>query len=174
MMAADPEFVRFALDVHGVDGVSPACVLLQDRCDVDVNVLLAAAYVGAARGSSFTDRTLDGAHDRTRQWHHDVVRPLRVLRRRLVDGPSPAPNPATAALRERIKAVELDAEMIELDDLACFVAGLDTSAVPGTADERATAAMHVVVRDGAGREASKEELAAIAVIAAAAARFGKE
>ncbi|WP_051574689.1 TIGR02444 family protein [Mycobacterium sp. URHB0044] len=173
-MAADPDFVRFALDVHGVDGVSPACILLQDRCGLDVNVLLAAAYVGAARGSAFTGHELEGARSRTLQWHHEVVRPLRALRRRLVDGPSPAPNPATTTLRERVKAVELDAEMIELDELARFVAGVDASAAPGTADERATAAMHVVVRESAGREPGEDEHTAIAVIAAAAARFGKE
>jgi hypothetical protein len=96
------------------------------------------------------------------------------LRRRLVDGPSPAPNPATTALRERIKTVELDAEMIELDELAAFAAGLDTPTAPGTADERATAAMHVVVSESAGREPSEDEYTAITVIAAAAARFGKE
>lgn len=147
---------------------------LQDRCDVDVNVLLAAAFVGAARGSTFSDRELDGARTRTHQWHHEVVRPLRGLRRRLVDGPSPAPTPMTASLRERIKAVELDAEMIELDELARFVTGLDTPAAPGPADERAAAAITVVVCDGAGREPSEDARTAIAVIAAAAARFGKE
>jgi uncharacterized protein (TIGR02444 family) len=173
-MAPDPDLVRFALDVHGVDGVPTACVLLQDRCDVDVNVLLAAAFVGAARRMAFTDRELDGARNRTDRWQHDVVRPLRALRRRLVDGPSPAPNPATTALRERVKAVELDAEMIELDELAGFAAGLDAPAAPGTADERATAAMHVVVRESAHREPSDDEHTAIAVIAAAAARFSKE
>jgi uncharacterized protein (TIGR02444 family) len=173
-MAPDPDFVRFALDIHGVDGVSPACVLLQDRCDVDVNVLLAAAFVGAARRMAFTDRELDGARNRTGEWQHEVVRPLRALRRRLVDGPSPAPNPATTALRERVKAVELDAEMIELDELADFSAALDLPAAPGSADARATAAMHVVVRESAGREPNEDEYTAIATIAAAAGRFGKE
>jgi hypothetical protein len=103
-----------------------------------------------------------------------VVHPLRALRRRLVDGPSPAPNPATTALRERVKAIELDAEMIELDELAGYVAGLDTPAAPGTAAQRASAAIEVVVHDCAAREPSDDEHTAIAVIATAAARSGKE
>ena len=36
------------------------------------------------------------------------------MRRRLKLGPGPAPTEETASLRERIKAVELDAERIEL------------------------------------------------------------
>ncbi|MGH3638157.1 MAG: TIGR02444 family protein [Mycobacterium sp.] len=172
MIESRGEFQRFAVDVYGSDGVSTACVLLQDRCGVDVNVLLLAAYVGAAERSTFTDDEMAAAVARTGHWQRDVVGPLRAVRTRLRDGPPPAPSAATVALRERIKAIELDAEMIELDELADVAHHLEAKAALGDAAERASAAMHVVLRHSAFREPTDEECNAIAVIASAAARSG--
>jgi uncharacterized protein (TIGR02444 family) len=166
------DFRRYVLDVYGSEGVATASVLLQDRRGVDVNVLLAAAFVGAAMGMSFTNREFEAASARTRRWQDDVVVPLRKVRMRLKDGPSPAPNATTAALRDRIKAVELDAEMVELGELADFVAHLDAPAAQGDAEERATSAMQVVIGHVAAGKPSDDETHAIAVIASAAARFG--
>ena len=167
-------FQRYVLDVYAGEGVAPASVLLQDRRGVDVNVLLLAAFVGAAMGMSFTSREFEAASARTRQWQDDVVVPLRKVRTRLKDGPPPAPNATTSALRDRIKATELDAEMIELDELADFVAHLAAPAAQGNAEERAASAMQVVIGHGAAGEPSDDENHAIAVIASAAARFGVE
>jgi hypothetical protein len=47
-----------------------------------------------------------------------VVVPLRVLRQRLKTGPAPAPIPATDELRRKVQAVEIEAELIELLELA--------------------------------------------------------
>lgn len=163
----------FALDVYGCDGVPAAAVLLQDRCGVDVNLLLLAAHVGAVLGSSFTGKDLAAANARTRAWQRDVIGPLRAVRTRLKDGPPPAPNTATATLRERIKALELDAEMIELAELSDFETQLDSAAAPGGAEERAAAAMQVVVGGGAAREPRPDERGAITVIASAAAQFSR-
>jgi uncharacterized protein (TIGR02444 family) len=171
MIGPRGDFPRFVLEVYGTDGVSTASVLLQDRFGVDVNVLLLAAYAGAVGGLSFTERDLASAVARTRDWQRDVVGPLRRVRTRLKDGPPPAPNPATAALRERIKTAELDAEMIELDELAEVATHLGSPRAPGDARARATAAMRVVLRYDTSHEPTDEEAAAIAVIASAAARF---
>lgn len=168
------DFRCFALDVYGGDGVSSAAVLLQDRCGVDVNVLLLAAFVGASRGLSFGTREAAGAVARTVRWQREVVIPLRALRTRLKEGPPPAPNPVTSALRERIKAAELEAEMIELAELSDFAEGLDAPVGHGAASTRAAAAMQAVVRESAHRAPNPNELDAIAAIASAAARFGKE
>jgi uncharacterized protein (TIGR02444 family) len=169
MTTAEFGFRRFALAVYHTEGVSGASLLLQDRCDIDVNVLLLAAYVGAARGCSVSSGDVAEAHRRVAQWQTEVVGPLRALRKRLKDGPPPAPSPTTAALRDRVKALELDAEMVELDELARFADGLDTPAAPGSGSERASAAMNIVLHVSTRREPSGEERAAIAVIANAAA-----
>lgn len=174
MNESNGDFRSFALDVYGCAGVPAAAVLLQDRCGVDVNVLLLAAFVGAAKGLSFAAHHAGAARAGTHQWQDDVVVPLRTLRRRLKDGPPPAPNPTTAALWEQIKAAELEAEMIELAELSEFADGLDGPVADGGAEKRATAAMEAVIHDGAHRAPSQDEHRAIAVIASAAARFGKD
>jgi uncharacterized protein (TIGR02444 family) len=171
MIGPRGDFPRFVLEVYGTDGVSTASVLLQDCFGVDVNVLLLAAYAGAVGAMSFTETDLASAAARTRDWQRDVVGPLRGVRTRLKVGPAPAPNPATAALRERIKTAELDAEMIELDELAEVAAHLESPTAHGDARARATAAMQVVLRHGTSHEPTDEAAAAIAVIASAAARF---
>jgi uncharacterized protein (TIGR02444 family) len=162
-------FLTFALDVHETDDVPHAAVLLQDQCGVDVDVLLFAAFVGAVQGRAFGREHLAVALERVGPWQRDVVEPLRAVRRRLKEGPPPAPGTRTSALRERIKQIELDAEMIELAELADVATRLDASTADGDAIERATAAMTLVVRTSVGREPTTAETAAIDVMAHAAA-----
>jgi uncharacterized protein (TIGR02444 family) len=169
MSDARADFRRFALDVHAADGVSDAAILLQDRCGTDVDVLLFAAFVSAVRGKDFDADDLEAAHHRVQQWQQEVVAPLRSIRRRLKEGPAPASSPATTELRERIKKLELDAEMIELDELGIVAAELAGSSSVGDAAERAAAAMRVVVEASAGREPAAEEHQAIDTLAVAAA-----
>ena len=164
-------FPRFALDVYGADGVSAAALSLQDRCGVNVNVLLFAAYVGVVLRSRFTLDDAAAAAARTGPWHREVVGPLRALRTRLKEGPAPALAQETAALRDRIKSIELDAEMIELDELAALASDLHSPGLTGDAASRATEAMEEVLRHTAEREPDGAEHDAVAVIARAAARF---
>jgi uncharacterized protein (TIGR02444 family) len=159
------DFRHFALTVYEAAGVPAATLLVQDRCDVDVNVLLLACYVGAVRAGSFGPDDLDAAHARVGAWQRDVVVPLRAVRSRLKAGPPPAPSKTTAELRERVKALELDAELIELDELSAFVAGRDFPEAPGDALSRAGAAMATVT----GSATDDVVRNAISVIAAAAA-----
>ncbi|MCH9640918.1 MAG: TIGR02444 family protein [Actinomycetia bacterium] len=171
MTTREGRLQRFALNVYGAEGVPRAAVLLQDRCGVDVNVLLLAAFVGSAMGASFGRAEAECARDRTQQWQHEVVRPLRAVRTRLKDGPAPVPAPATTALRDQIKAAELNAEMIELGELSDFASCLDASPAPGDTAERATAAMLAVVRLAVARDPGADEREAIAIIASAVAQF---
>jgi uncharacterized protein (TIGR02444 family) len=157
------------MNVYRRAGVSEATILLQDRGGVDVNVLLLAAFVGALGGRAFGPRDVRAAVDRVGQWQRVVVTPLRAIRRQLKDGPPPAPGPTTTALRDKIKQIELDAEMIELDELAEFATQPGGPPAESDPAERATAAMTVVLRAGANREPTTEERAAIDVVARAAA-----
>ena len=83
---------QFALAVHDIEGVPAACVLLQDRFDLDVNVLLLGAYIGV-QGKTLAAEDVDAARAVVDAWHDEVVRPLRAVRRRLKSGPPPAPLP---------------------------------------------------------------------------------
>ncbi len=159
-------FRQFALDVYAVGGVSKAALLLQDTAGVDVNVLLLGAYVGAARGGTLRSRDLADVRRRTESWQRDVVAPLRAVRTSLKH----FPQPAAEHLRERVKALELDAEMVEVEELAALIDDLHTPAAGGTATSRAAAAMHIVVGDSAGACTTDGE-AAISTIASAAAQY---
>ena len=104
----------FAVTLYAVPGVAEACLGLQDRHGCDVNVLLFAAWMGAVRRRTLTLAELAEAAAAVRDWHTEIVGPLRDARRRLKSGPAPAPNDASEALRTRIKAIEIEAERIEL------------------------------------------------------------
>lgn len=167
--AGRDELQRFALAVYAGDGVPSACLLLQTRIDLDVNLILFAAYVGAMRGMAVTDANLMAARRRVQDWHLEVVRPLRSVRQRLKSGPSPAPSPATTELRARLQEIELASELIELAELDVVAAGLDGPKTSGTAAERAAQGITMVARVAAGRDLDDTERTAVAVIAAAAA-----
>jgi uncharacterized protein (TIGR02444 family) len=104
----------FVIALYRGDGVSEACLVLQDQCDVDVSVLLFSLFA-ACEHRVAVDRNmvvaLDGA---VRQWRTEIVAPLRALRRRLKQGPAPAPNEVTEPVRNQVKTTELRAEQIEL------------------------------------------------------------
>lgn len=167
--AARVNLREFALAVYGVDGVPPACLLLQEKFGLDVNVLLLAAYLGAIHRRTITADQLADVRELADPWRDEVVEPLRAVRRRLKSGPAPAPDPQTAVLRSEVAKLELDAELIELDQLNWWASGVRSPEVAGGAAQRATDAMQVVV-DGFSRSApSDDDRTAIATIARAAA-----
>lgn len=102
-------FWRFSCAVYAAPGVAVACLGLQDARDADVNLLLLAAWLGAARGTRLEAAdiaALPGA-----AWQAEVIRPLRALRRRVTDAPDIG-DPALAAFRRQILDCELAAERI--------------------------------------------------------------
>jgi hypothetical protein len=51
-------FKRFALELYRRPGVADACLALQNRHDLDVNVVLFAAFTGAAQRRTLTAQNL--------------------------------------------------------------------------------------------------------------------
>lgn len=104
----DPAPWAFSLHVHAAPGVERFCLSLQDGLEADVNLLLCAAWCGA------TGRGALGAADLARldaaiaPLRDEVVARLRAARRWLK--PVAATSPRLAAMRERIKAIELETE----------------------------------------------------------------
>lgn len=158
-------FVDFAVALYGCDGVSAACLALQDQCDADVNIVLLAAYVGR-RGRALTAADVDRAVQRVGSWNREVVRPLRDVRKRLTEGPPPAPSTATEAVRARVKEAELQAELLELEELSALANSLGTADSP----ENTVAAIEAVL--AAGGAHAPEIRDAVDAIASAAAQLG--
>jgi uncharacterized protein (TIGR02444 family) len=161
---------QFALAVHDTEGVPAACVLLQDRFELDVNVLLLGAYIGV-QGKTMAAEDVAAARAVVDAWHNEVVRPLRAVRRRLKSGPAPAPDARTTSLRRQVAGSELDAELVELDELGRWADELDAPKGAGSAVEHATTAMELVVQSYDGSLVDGEVAAALEVIATAAARL---
>lgn len=107
----------FALKLYATAGVSEACLMLQDRMGVDVNVLLFALFAAMKRGVALDGADLQAIDDEVASWRSDIVLPLRSVRRRLKSGPDTS-DVATEALRAQIKKSEIAAEQIEQAMLA--------------------------------------------------------
>jgi len=161
-------FKQFALKLYGSEGVAAACLYLQNRHLLDVNLVLFAAFIGARRRQTLTTSCLDAARSRVDAWHREVVRPLRAVRQRLKTGPTPAPNELTTRLRGKLQQVEIDAELIELDQLAALIPLGGADPVPGSAAECATAAIEAVVQTYSTSAPDDSDQRAIETIAAAA------
>jgi uncharacterized protein (TIGR02444 family) len=112
-----PSLWTFSLEVYGKPGVAEACLFLQARHGADVNLLLWAAFLGARCNHALTLEERRQAEESVAEWHDEIVRSLRALRTRLKSGPGPAPSPGSEKLRSGIKALELEAERLEQEEL---------------------------------------------------------
>lgn len=101
-------FWDYSVAVYSRDGLSEVCLELQDRCGLDVNVLLYGAWL-ASLGQRLTRPHLAAIESAVGEWRSRVVQPLRALRRDLRG------YPGAAALREDIKAIELRSERQQQD-----------------------------------------------------------
>jgi uncharacterized protein (TIGR02444 family) len=104
---------RFSLAFYERASIAETLIALQDRADLDVNLMLFALWVGASGRGRLTGEELAIADRIVRPIRADVVEPLRALRRRL----KPDPDADVQRLREGIKTLELAAEKVIQDRL---------------------------------------------------------
>jgi len=105
-------FWRFSVKFYAVPGVAPACIELQDRAKVDVNVLFFLLWTATQKRAlgkpevAELDRMV-GA------WRDLTVIPLREMRRALKSPPPVMAPDVAEGFRTRIKQVELEAERLQ-------------------------------------------------------------
>ncbi|MGB3387177.1 MAG: TIGR02444 family protein [Pseudaminobacter sp.] len=133
----------FAVRLYDEPEVATACLALQEDAGIDVPVLLFGAWLGMEKGVVLDAARLAMVEAAVGEWHGQVVQTLRALRRQLKREPHPAPSESTDRLRERIKASELEAERIELAELARLFEEWPTTGNGNVA--RATANMQLVI-----------------------------
>ncbi len=110
----------FSLAVWGREAVEPACLALQARHGIDVNILLFCGWAGR-RGRSLDATDLGALIEAARPWRENAVLPLRTLRTWLKTQVVAPAGPAEA-LRQRILAGELEAEAIQQALLVAAIA----------------------------------------------------
>lgn len=133
-------FWDYSVALYGRPGVEAACLELQQRHRIDVNLVLLCLWLGE-RGTALDGEALARLCHAADRWQLEVVRPLRNLRRRLksriADGEPNSiagdwPELATS-VRERAIALEIDAEHLEQVHLGRVAAGLPAAARAGPA-----------------------------------------
>lgn len=133
-----PDFWSFSLGFYGRPGVSDACLDLQDRHGLDVNLVLYCCW----RGDILSEAQLQAAIALTAPWRAEIVQPLRALRRRLKPGFPPFPDAEVQGLRKRIADVELEAERLQQQALEALAEG----SVPPPARQAATANLGLLAK----------------------------
>ena len=108
---------------YGAPGVAEQCLDLQDAHDQNVPLLLWAAWAATQGGVS--DVMASQAAGIARAWSEAAIVPLRSIRRRLKQALSEGDEAPRLALREQVKAIELHAEKVLLEQLAGLSTGAD-------------------------------------------------
>lgn len=108
----DNAFWDWSLAVYTRPGVATACIELQERRAIDVNLLLFCCWAAGCR-PPLKVAELHRIVAEVDIWHREAVRPLRALRRKLKQFAIPAPAELVDAVRQRVASVELDAEHVE-------------------------------------------------------------
>ena len=109
-------FWRFSIKFYQVPGVPPACIELQDRAGVDVNVLFFLLWL-ATQNRALNNQQVAEMDRAVGPWRDMAVVPLRHIRRALKSPPPVMAADAAEGFRTRIKAVELEAERLQLEAL---------------------------------------------------------
>src|SRR6266850_699165 len=105
-------FWRFSLRFYALPDVAPACLELQDKAGVDVNLMLFLLFL-ADNSRTVTRDEIARLDARIAPWRDQVVGPLRDLRRRLKTGIGDIPAGESESFRNMVKRVELEAERLE-------------------------------------------------------------
>lgn len=158
---------EFSLSVYGKPGVPNACLTLQNRHGLDVNLVLFCLWL-ATDSHCLAEAEVEEAIALSNAWRQKMISPLRALRTEMKEWPSEEGVSAFSRrtdfeeLRNKVKAVELEAERwqqqmltsiagrseaSEDDCLFGFSASLDLITARSKSHERAWNASIVFIAD---------------------------
>jgi uncharacterized protein (TIGR02444 family) len=140
MMAMDfPEhpFWDHAIATYGKEGVSQACLEIQERHGIDVNIVLFCVWFADSGRGRLNSAHIDAILAASRAWNQDVVCHIRQLRRALKVGFTEVPGEWREAFRRQIQATEIDAEHLEQLLIAAAAEGMPAATLAAVED-RAT------------------------------------
>jgi uncharacterized protein (TIGR02444 family) len=159
-------FWRFSLKFYRQDGVSDACIALQDGCGIDVNLLLFLFWL-AGDGRQLSADEVKKLDDQVRSWRELTIIPIRDARRKLKGAATLVEPGKQEAFRNKVKAVELDAERLQQEALYAFTKGgpLGTQAAPSAAARANVAAYQRVVGQNFPKQATDHLIAVFDAIA---------
>lgn len=133
MSGLSQHFWDFSVELYGQDGVSAACLELQNEFGFDVNLLLFCYWHGRCHGI-IDDQLLQQAIKFSSNWRQSVVQPLRNVRKWMKVNATlfePGQSSQFEVLRERIKEDELAAEKYQQEAMEKLVQSSTQAGVAG-------------------------------------------
>jgi uncharacterized protein (TIGR02444 family) len=125
--ALSPEaFWEFSLAFYAREPVGQACLSLQNRRGADVNILLLCCWLATLK-LTVGELALKGAVEAVADWRHNVLEPLRGVRRNVMDAPMEIAKAERRAIKDAVLAAELDSEHVAQ---ARIVAAISPDAEP--------------------------------------------
>jgi uncharacterized protein (TIGR02444 family) len=112
-------FWRFSLNYYRQAGVSDACIALQDGLGIDVNLLLFLLWL-ASESRQVSPDDVKKFDDGVRSWRELTIVPIRDTRRKLKGAATLVEPGEQEAFRNKVKAVELEAEQLQQQALYNF------------------------------------------------------
>jgi len=114
-----PPIWDFVLGYYRQQGVSEAAIALQDSAGVDVNMILFLMWL-AARKHTLAAEDVGAVRDRSIGWQHNVVVPIRNVRRLLKENAPLVEQELALAFRKKVQALELEGEQLQLNAMAAL------------------------------------------------------
>ena len=118
-MSTSQKFWNFSNRVYQNDDVQDACLALQNKYGLDVNLILFCCWSGALHGE-FTEELFEQSLREALDWRQNVVEPLRNVRSWLkqeIHNRRFSANSSVMDFRAVVKATELESERLQQMDL---------------------------------------------------------
>jgi uncharacterized protein (TIGR02444 family) len=148
---ASSGLLSFSLTFYERPQMATALIALQDEAGLKVNLVLFAIWLGLSARGRIDQHRIDEAERAVRSIEVEVIEPLRVLRRRL----KTVVAADIRSLRERIQAVEIDAEKAAQTRLAALAGpASDASAADRLADAQANLGLYLGSGTASGSHAA--------------------
>lgn len=125
----------FVLGYYRQQGVSEAAITLQDTLGLDVNMVLFLMWLAGSR-RVLAQADVARVRDAAQGWQHQVVVPLRGVRRLLKENAPLVEQEAALAYRKKVQALEIEGEQLQLLAMGALSAGM-TPTTAATAEEAA-------------------------------------
>ncbi len=123
----------FVLGYYRQQGVSEAAITLQDSIGIDVNMILFLMWM-AGHKRVLAEADVKRVSDASKGWQHQVVVPIRGVRRLLKENAPLVETEAALAYRKKIQALEIEGEQLQLNAMAARAQGMKPSAAPSAGE----------------------------------------
>ncbi len=147
MSFSQHSFIDFSAQMFRKPGIADACLFVQERYGLNVNLVLFCVWVADCGGGSLTAEHLQEAWRRLADWHKQVIKPLRDIRRVSRNEALGIPEFLRDGFVPQVEAAEQEAERVAQYVLAEFARTLAVSAQAVSA--QAVSAQEVNDRAGA-------------------------